>query len=114
MTGFTIFGIVLGDFLFYIDNGMLCIFIRIASILIRTHNIFSCSRNSKRYPYYASYPGAMINTHKLELPLYRASFLGSEGIRAFEVLLYLRNTTLRYHSSKQRYWTESEKWQFLK
>ena len=34
-----IFGIIKGDFLFYIDYGMLYVLIRIAS---RTHNIPSC------------------------------------------------------------------------
>ena len=27
-----VFGIILGDFLFYIDNGLLCVLIRIASM----------------------------------------------------------------------------------
>ena len=29
-TDITVFGIISGDFLFYIDNGMLCVLIRIA------------------------------------------------------------------------------------
>ena len=32
-----IFGIILGDFLFYIENGMFCVFDE--AILMRTHNI---------------------------------------------------------------------------
>ena len=39
---------------------------------MRTHNIPSYKRKSKIYPYYASSPGAMINTYKLELLLSRA------------------------------------------
>ena len=34
-------------------------------------------------------PGAMINTHQLELPLSRTYFHVSKGIRAIEVLLYI-------------------------
>ena len=30
----------------------------------------------------------MINTHKLELPVFRTYFHGSKGVRAIEVLLY--------------------------
>ena len=37
--------------------------------------------------YLLSWPGAMINTHKLELPLSRTSFYGSKGVRAIEVRL---------------------------
>ena len=49
--------LIYDDFLFYIDNGMLFVFI------IRTHNIPSFQRKSKKYPYYAAWAGAMINTH---------------------------------------------------
>ena len=56
-----------------------------------THNIPSPERKSKRYPYSASWPGAMINTHKLELPLSRTYFHGSKGVRAIEVLQYLKS-----------------------
>ena len=42
----------------------------------------------ERYPYNASWPGVMINTHSLELPLSRTYFRGSKGIRAIEVLLF--------------------------
>ena len=34
---------------------------------MRTHNIPSYQRTSKRYPCYAASPGAMINTRSLEL-----------------------------------------------
>ena len=39
------------------------------------------------------WPGAMINTHKLEPPLARTHFHGSKGVRAIEVrlLLYLHD-----------------------
>ena len=53
-----------------------------------TRNIPSCYRNSKRYPYYAFRPGAVINPHWLELPLSRTNFHGPKGVRAYEVLLY--------------------------
>ena len=43
----------------------------------------------EKYPYCASWPGAMINTHKLELPLSQTYFHGPEGARAIEVLLYI-------------------------
>ena len=33
----------------------------------------------------------MMNTHKLELPLTRTYFYGSNGVRAIEVLLYFSN-----------------------
>ena len=36
------FGIIFDDFLIHIENGILCVLIRIASILMRTHNIPSC------------------------------------------------------------------------
>ena len=38
-----VFGIISGDFLFHIDNGMLCVPFRVASM--RTHSIPSCYRN---------------------------------------------------------------------
>ena len=54
-----------------------------------THNIPSGWRISKRYPCYASLPGAIINPHWLKLPLSRTNFHGPRGVRAIEVLLYL-------------------------
>ena len=54
-----------------------------------THNIPSCERKSKIYPYDASETGDMINTHYLELPLIRTYFYVSKGVRAIEVLLYI-------------------------
>ena len=42
----------------------------------------------EKYPYCASWPGAMINTHWLELPLSRTYLHGPEEVRAIEVLLY--------------------------
>ena len=50
---------------------------------MRIHNM-----PSKRYPYNASRPGAMSNTHVLELPLSRTYSHGSTDVRAIEVLLY--------------------------
>ena len=35
---------------------------------MRTHNIPSCYRKSKMYPYYTSSPGAMINTPSGSIP----------------------------------------------
>ena len=38
----------------------------------------------------------MVNTHELELPLSRTNFPGSKGVRAIEVLLYIKfQTTYR-------------------
>ena len=42
----------------------------------------------KAYPYYASCPGTMINSHKLELPLSQPSYHGSKDVRDIEVRLY--------------------------
>ena len=61
---------------------------------MRTHNIPSRKRKSKRYPYYSSWPGAMINIHQLELPLSRTNIHGSKGVRVIEVLLYIVDTAL--------------------
>ena len=41
------------------------------------------------YPYYASWPGSMVNTHQLELRLSRIYFNSLQGVWAIEVLLYL-------------------------
>ena len=57
---------------------------------MRTHNIPSCCRKTKRYPYYAFWLGAMSNPQWVELPLSRTYFHGSKGVRAIEVLLYLK------------------------
>ena len=38
------------------------------------------------------WPGAMINTHRLEQPLSRAYFHVSKVVRAIEVLLYIRDS----------------------
>ena len=62
---------------------------------MRTHNIPSYERQSKIYHYHAYWPGAMINTHQLELPLSRTYFHVSKGVRAIEVLLYIRKNTER-------------------
>ena len=51
------FRIIESDFLFYIENGILR-----EAILMKTHSIPSGERKSIRYPYFASCPGAMINT----------------------------------------------------
>ena len=78
------FGIILDDFLFQIGKWYI-----VCTIPMRTHNIHSYWRKSKRYPYYASWPGAMINTHQLELPLFRTYFHSPKGVRAIEIRLYL-------------------------
>ena len=36
----------------------------------------------KIYPYYATWPGCMINTHLLEIPLFRTYFHGSKSVRS--------------------------------
>ena len=51
---------------------------------MRSHNIPSCYRKSKRF-YYASSPGAIINPHWLELPLSQTNFHGPKGVQAIEV-----------------------------
>ena len=74
---------------------MICVLIRIASMrrfLMRTHNIPSCIRKLKSYPHYASRPGFLNSTHKLELPLSRTHFHGSKGVCAIEVSLYIVHT----------------------
>ena len=54
-------------FLFYIDNGMLCVLIKIAptnkAILLRimSKKIVHIVENRKNKTYYATSPGAMIN-----------------------------------------------------
>ena len=55
---------------------------------MRTHNIPSCYRKSKK-SYYDSLPGAFINPQWLELPLSRTNFHGPEGVRATEVRQYM-------------------------
>ena len=48
-----------------------------------THNILHVKRKSKRYPYFVSGPGTVINTYKtykLKLPLSQTYFHGSKGI----------------------------------
>ena len=54
---------------------------------MRTHNIPLLSRISKRYLFSASWPGAFINPHWLELPLSRNNFHGPKGVLAIEVRL---------------------------
>ena len=66
------------------------IFVLDEAILMRTHNIPSYYRKSKRYLYFAFCSGATINTHLLELPLSRRYFLSPKDVRAIEVLLYFR------------------------
>ena len=56
------------------------------AILMRTHNIPSCYRKSKKS--YASRPGAIINSYWLGLPLSRANIHGRKGVRANEVRQY--------------------------
>ena len=52
--------------IFYVENGILCVLIRIASVRRfqwEQHNIPSCYRKSKKYPYYATWSGAMPNSY---------------------------------------------------
>ena len=55
---------------------------------MRSHKIPSCYSN-QRDPYNASWPGAIINPHWLQLPLSRTNFHGPKGVRAIEVRLYI-------------------------
>ena len=79
-------------FFFYIENGtcMLCVLIRIASMrqFLGEHTTYLLCSKSKIYPYYVSWAGAIINTHKLEQSLSRTHFHGSKGVGAIEVLLF--------------------------
>ena len=50
--------------------------------------IMVCWGYSLESPRLIAWPGAMINTHKFELPLSRTYFHGTKGVRAIEVLLY--------------------------
>ena len=61
----------------------------VEAILMRTHKIPSYWRKSKRYSYYASWSGSMINSQWLKLPRYRTNFHSPEGVRAIGVRLYL-------------------------
>ena len=79
-------GIILIDFLFYIENGILCVLIRIASL--RTHNIPSCYRKSKR-SLICLLTWRFHQPSLLELPLSRTNFHGPKGVRAIEVRLYI-------------------------
>ena len=56
---------------------------------MRKHNIPSYWRKSKRYPYYASWSGSMINPQWLELPRSRTNFYRPKGVRAIGARLYL-------------------------
>ena len=47
---------------------------------MRTYNITSYSRKSKRYLYFAFGSAAMINTHLFELLLSRTDFHGPKGV----------------------------------
>ena len=46
-------------------------------------------KENQRNPYHASWSGAIINPHWLELLLSRTNFHGPKGVRAIEVRLYI-------------------------
>ena len=79
-------------FFFFIENGILCVLIRIASLrrFYWEHTTYRHIKENQRDPYYASWPGAIINPQWFELPLSRIKFHGPKGVRAIEVLLYLK------------------------
>ena len=57
-----------------------------------TLNIQLLCKRSTDFPelaIFASRPGAMINLHRLELPMTRTIFHGPKGVRAIEVRLYM-------------------------
>ena len=61
------------------------------AILMSTLNIQLLCRRLIDFPelaIFASRPGAMINLHRLELPIARTIFHGLKGVRAIEVRLY--------------------------
>ena len=92
---------ITGDIILELDNlrsiilswkCMLCVLVRIASmryvvcthkdrldeaILMRTHNthVLLFWRKSKRWPYYASWPGSIINPHRLNYPCLEQIFI---------------------------------------
>ena len=53
-----------------------------------TQHTFMLKKIKKKYPYYATWPGIIINTHWLKLPLSRTYFHGSKGVPAIEVIPY--------------------------
>ena len=55
---------------------------------MRTHNIPSCYRKSKRF-LLCPRPFANSNPHWLEQPLSRTNFHGPKDVRAIEVRLYI-------------------------
>ena len=52
-------------------------------------------KNIKNNPFLASWPGAKINPHWLELPLSRTNFHGSKGVPAIEVRLYFNSNIFK-------------------
>ena len=77
-------------FFFILENGILCVHIRIASLrrFEWEHTTYLHVIEFQRNPYYASLPGVFINPHWLKLPLSRTNFHGPKGVRAIEVRLY--------------------------
>ena len=87
-------------FLFYIENGILCV-ITDEAILMITHNIPSLKK-IKKISLFASCSDAMINTHLLEQPLSQTYFHSPKGVRAIELSLYRIYLAIRrgFHLSR--------------
>ena len=66
---------------------------------MRTHNILSGKRISKRNPCYASWPGTMITTHKHELPMSGTYIHDPKDVQAIAVLLYISGHTVFANSA---------------
>ena len=75
----------------------MCVLIRIASLrrFYWEHTTYRHVKENQRDPYYASWPGAIINPKWLKLPLSRTKFHGPKGVRAIEVRLFFLLTSLK-------------------
>ena len=63
---------------------------------MRTHYLPLCYRKSKVYPSYAFRPGAISNTHLLDLPLSRTYFHRSRVVLAIELIWMSPNQNLSF------------------
>ena len=82
-----------GNFLILLWNCMLCVLIRIASsrrflwVHATYHYFVEDRKHFHKLSLFASWPGAMIKSHWLELPNTRTNFHGPKDVRATEVWL---------------------------
>ena len=85
---------------------MLCVLIRIASRgnsnEYTQHTWAAFIEDEKNIPKlytFASWPGAIINTQWLKLPMSRITFHGPKDVRAIEVQLYMHFTYVKSKST---------------